>query len=344
LQKPVIEPLYAAYRALARARRQRGTLDLDLEERKVVLDDQGRIERIVPRPRYDSHRLIEEFMILANVCAAETLEERRLPCMYRVHEDPSPEKLESLREVLDGLGYRLAKGQVLQPKHFTRILEWAAETPYRHLINELVLRSQSLAVYSPDNRGHFGLALQRYAHFTSPIRRYADLLVHRALIAGLKLGEGGLFEAGPIDFHAAGDHISMTERRAAAAERDALSRYVAAWMADRLGATFTGRISGVAKFGLFVALDGVGADGLVPVRSLPGDFYHHDAVRHRLVGARTGRAFTLGEPVEVRLVEATPVTGGLVFELLESGRPAPVRDRDRAARGHRQRMARGRRR
>ncbi|HEX9465498.1 MAG TPA: VacB/RNase II family 3'-5' exoribonuclease, partial [Alphaproteobacteria bacterium] len=219
LRTPVIEPLYAAYRALGRARRKRGTLELDLPERKVLMDDKGRIERIVPRARHDSHRLIEEFMILANVCAAESIEERRLPCMYRVHEPPDPAKLENLREVLDGLGYRLARGQVLQPKHFNQILEWAANTPFRHLVNDLVLRSQSMAVYSPDNQGHFGLALTRYAHFTSPIRRYSDLLVHRALITGFNLGEGGLFDAGAVDFHEVGDHISMTERRAAAAER-----------------------------------------------------------------------------------------------------------------------------
>jgi ribonuclease R len=345
LRKPVIEPLYAAYRALAHARRQRGTLDLDLEERKVVLDAKGRIERIVPRPRHDSHRLIEEFMILANVCAAESLEERKLPCMYRVHEDPDPAKLDSLREVLAGLGYRLARGQVLTPNHFNQILDWAANSPSRHLINELVLRSQAMAIYSPDNRGHFGLALTRYAHFTSPIRRYSDLLVHRALITGYGFGEGGVFEAGTVDFHEIADHISMTERRAAAAERDALNRYVVAWLKDRVGARFQARISGVAKFGLFVALEGLGADGLVPMRSLPGDFYQHDAVRHRLVGRRSGKIYTLGQAVEVRLAEATPVTGGLVFELLEirTGAPPP-RDRDRAAKGHRERMKRGRRR
>ena len=337
LQKTVIEPLYAAYRALAHARRQRGTLDLDLEERKVVLDARGRIERVTVRARYDSHRLIEEFMILANVCAAESLEERRLPCMYRVHEEPDPDKLESLREVLDGLGYRLAKGQVMRPKHFNKILEWASGTPYRHLINDLVLRSQSMAVYSPDNRGHFGLALTRYAHLTSPIRRYSDLLVHRALITGFKFGEGGLFDSGSIDFHAIGDHISMTERRAAAAERDALSRYVAAWMSDKVGAEFNGRISGVTKFGLFVAIDNLGADGLVPIRTLGGDFYHHDPVRHQLVGQRTRRSFTLGEAVTVRLVDAAPITGGLTFELLEGGTQQPkrpARDRDQIGRAH----------
>ncbi len=348
LQKSVIEPLYAAYRVLAKARHKRGTLELDLEERKVTIDDKGRIASIVPRPRYDSHRLIEEFMILANVCAAESLEERRLPCMYRVHEPPDPTKLESLREVLDSLGYRLARGQVLQPKHFNRILEWAADSPYRHMVNDLVLRSQSMAVYSPDNQGHFGLALTRYAHYTSPIRRYSDLLVHRALITGFKLGEGGLFDAGAVDFHEVGDHISMTERRAAAAERDALNRYVVAWMKDRIGARFTGRISGVVKFGLFVTLDGLGADGLVPIRSLPGDFYRHDPTRYQLIGQRTQRVYTLGEPVEVRLVEAQPVTGGLTFELLDGGtsgrsRP-PERDRDRARRRHREAMQRRRRR
>jgi len=343
LRAPVIEPLYAAYRALSHARGKRGTLELDLEERKVELDPNGRIERIVPRARHDSHRLIEEFMILANVCAAESLEELRLPCMYRVHEPPDPAKLENLREVLDGLGYRLARGQVLAPKHFNRILEWAAPTPFRHLVNDLVLRSQSMAVYSPDNRGHFGLALTRYAHFTSPIRRYSDLLVHRALITGLKLGDGGLFEAGTVDFHDAADHISMTERRAAAAERDALNRYVVAFLADRIGARFTGRISGVVKVGLFVSLDNLGADGFVPARSLAGGYYRQDPKRHRLVGP-SGQTYTLGEPVEVRLVEAQPVTGGLTFEIVAGGRRERPResDRDRAARGHRARMSRAR--
>jgi ribonuclease R len=344
LRKPVIEPLYAAFHALNQARRKRGTLELDLEERKAVLDDKGRIQSIVPRARYDSHRLIEEFMILANVCAAESLEERRLPCMYRVHEPPDPAKLENLREVLDGLSYRLARGQVLAPKHFNRILEWAAETPFRHLVNDLVLRSQSMAVYSPDNQGHFGLALTRYAHFTSPIRRYSDLLVHRALITGFDMGHGGLFEAGAVDFHEVGDHISMTERRAAAAERDAMNRYVVAWLKDRIGATFTGRISGVVKVGLFVTLDNLGADGFVPARSLEG-FYRHDPARHRLIGP-AGHAYTLGESVQVRLVEAQPVTGGLTFELIGGGTRQHVapRDRDRAAKGHRERMARPRKR
>ncbi len=322
LKARVIDPLFAAYRALLQARRARGTLDLDLEELKVVLDKNGKIEKIEPRARYDSHRLIEEFMIAANVCAAETLEELRVPCMYRVHDQPSPEKIDALRGVLTGLGFKLAKGQVSRPAQFMRVLDWAAGKPFAHLVSELVLRSQSMAVYSPDNLGHFGLALTRYAHFTSPIRRYADLLVHRALIAGLKLGEGGLFEGGAVDFHGVAEHISATERRAAQAERDARNRYVAAYLSNRIGGRFPGRVSGVAKFGLFVALDNIGADGLVPVGSLADDFYRHDPERHRLEGQRTGRAFTLGDRVDVRLAEANPVTGGLIFELLKGGQSA----------------------
>ncbi len=330
LRDRVLTPLYGAFHALARARRARGTLDLDLEERKVVLGPDGRIERIVPRPRYDSHRLIEEFMILANVCAAETLEERKLPCMYRIHDEPDPAKLDALRAVLNGLGFRLAKGQVLKPQQFNRILEWAAGTPNHHLVNQLVLRTQSLAVYSPDNRGHFGLALRRYAHFTSPIRRYADLLVHRALITGLALGHGGLDDGPSPDFAQTAEHVSATERRAAAAERETLDRYVATWLEARVGAEFNARVSGVTRFGLFVSLEGLGADGLVPIRSLPGDFYHHDPERHVLRGRRTGRSFTLGQPVSVRLVEATPVTGGLRFDLV--GLEEPLSPRTRAPR------------
>lgn len=323
-----IAPLYGAYHALARARRARGTLDLDLEERKVVLGADGRVERVVSRPRFDSHRLIEEFMIAANVAAAESLETLRAPCMYRVHDEPDLAKLDALRQVLDGLGYRLAKGQVLRPDSFNRILEWAADTPHRHLVNQLVLRSQSLAVYSPDNRGHFGLALTRYAHFTSPIRRYADLIVHRALIAGYRLGEGGMGPAVRDDLAETADHISTTERRAAAAERDAIDRYVAAYLADRVGARFSARISGVTRFGLFVTLDEIGADGLIAMRSLPADMYQLDAERHLLRGRRHGRSFTLGQPVEVRLAEAVPLTGGMRFDLidtLEARRPSPGR-------------------
>jgi ribonuclease R len=329
LKSKVVDPLFAAYHALTKARRARGTLDLDLEELKVVLDDTGKVQNIEPRTRFDSHRLIEEFMIAANVCAAETLESHRLPCMYRVHDQPSPEKIDVLRGVLAPLGFKLARGQVMRPMQFMRVLDWAADKPFRHMVDELVLRTQSLAIYSPDNIGHFGLALTRYAHFTSPIRRYADLLVHRALIAGLGLGDGGLFEDGTIDFHGIAEHISSTERRAAAAEREARNRYIAAYLANRIGGRFAGRVTGVAKFGIFVALDGIGADGLVPVGSLTDDFYRHDPNRHRLEGQRSGRVFTLGDRVEVRLAEANPVTGGLLFELIEGGQIATREERGR---------------
>jgi len=329
LMERVIAPLYGAFRALLQARNARGALDLDLPERQVILGPDGRIDRIVPRPRLDSHRLIEEFMIAANVCAAETLEERRTPVMYRVHDQPAPDKIDGLREFLVSLGYKLAKGQVLMPKHFTQILDKVAGTPYSRLVSEVVLRSQAQAVYSPSNLGHFGLALRRYAHFTSPIRRYSDLLVHRGLVSALRLGPGGLPENAGASFVETGEHISMTERRAAAAERDAQDRFVAGFLASRVGASFAGRINGVTRFGLFVTLDQTGADGLVPIRTLPSDYYIHDETRHRLIGRRSGRTFVLGDPVEVRLAEADTVTGGLLLELADGGaesrsRPGPT--------------------
>jgi ribonuclease R len=320
LMERVIAPLYGAFQALLAARNARGALDLDLPERQVIIGPNGHIERIVPRARLDSHRLIEEFMIAANVCAAETLEERRTPCMYRVHDQPAADKVDGLREFLASLGYKLAKGQVLMPKHFTQILEKVAGTPYSRLVSEVVLRSQAQAVYSPSNLGHFGLALRRYAHFTSPIRRYSDLLVHRGLISALRLGPGGLPDGAAANFVETGEHISNTERRAASAERDAQDRFVAAFLADRVGATFAGRINGVTRFGLFVTLDQTGADGLIPIRTLPSDYYFHDEARHRLIGRRTGRTFVLGDPIEVRLAEADIVTGGLLLELLEGSR------------------------
>ncbi|HZS82054.1 MAG TPA: ribonuclease R [Stellaceae bacterium] len=328
----VIAPLYGAYAALEAARRRRGTLDLDLPERRVVLGADGRVARIEARQRLDSHRLIEEFMIAANVAAAETLERMRQPCMYRVHDAPDPAKLDALRDFLIGLedkGLRLAKGQAVKPRHFTQLLERAADSPYATLINELVLRSQAQAAYSPENLGHFGLALRRYAHFTSPIRRYADLLVHRALIAGhnaagTPFGEGGLPATDPAAFAETGAHISRTERRAAAAERSATDRYTAAYLAHRIGATFHGRVNGVTRFGLFVTLDESGADGLLPMRNLPGDFYLHEEAQHRLVGRRTGRVFRLGDALDVRLEAADWVTGGLVLALAMGERAGAV--------------------
>ncbi len=308
-----LDALYGAFAALDQARRARGALELDLVEHRVVLDKERRPIAVVPRARLDSHRLIEEFMILANIAAAEELEARRLACMYRVHDAPDPEKLAALRDVLDEIGIpglSLAKGQVIRPELFNRILARAADTPEREVVNDLVLRSQAQAAYSPENIGHFGLALPHYAHFTSPIRRYADLLVHRALVSGSAPAR----EAGEA-LGALAEHISATERRAAAAERSALGRYRASLLGGAIGTVFEARITGVASFGLFVTLPETGADGLVPISTLPADYYDHDASRHRLVGRRTGRMFALGDAVNATLVEADPIGGRLVFRL-----------------------------
>ncbi|MBV9014135.1 MAG: RNB domain-containing ribonuclease, partial [Alphaproteobacteria bacterium] len=248
-----------------------------------------------------------------NVAAAEDLEGRHQPCMYRVHDAPDPAKLDALRDFLDELGIpglALAKGQVIRPALFNRILEKVRGTPEAPIINELVLRTQAQAVYSPNNIGHFGLALPRYAHFTSPIRRYADLVVHRALTA-----QSGRPPLGGDALAAVADHISMTERRAASAERGALDRYRATLLGAAIGTVYEARITGVAPFGFFISLPESGADGLVPVSTLPSDYYDHDARRHRLVGRRHGRQFALGDGVTVRLVEADPVGGRLLFRL-----------------------------
>ena len=323
-----IARLYGAFRALLAAREKRGTLDLDVPERKVVLDAHGRVESVLPRARLDAHRLIEEFMVAANVCAAEELERLVQPCMYRVHDKPSDQKLEGLRQFLATLDVSLPPSDRLHPRDFAHVLEKVKGTPQDRLVNEAVLRGQSQAAYSPDNLGHFGLALPRYAHFTSPIRRYADLLVHRALIRGLKLGKDGLDETEAARFPDTAEHITSTERRAAAAERDAVDRYLAAHMAQRIGESFAARISGVTRFGLFVTLDDNGASGIVPLGSLPDDRWDLDEATQSLAGRRTRLIFRLGDAVEARLAEATPRTGGMVFHLMQG---LPSRGRARPA-------------
>jgi len=338
LADTAIAALYGAYRALKRHRHERGVLDLDLPERQVLLDAGGGVAGIAVRERFDSHKLIEEFMIAANVAAAETLEKRRMPCLYRVHDEPSAEKLRALAEVLDSIGIRFAKGQVVTPARFNQVLKKAAGTPHAEMINVIVLRTQAQAEYAPDNIGHFGLALRRYCHFTSPIRRYSDLVVHRALIDGCRLGDGGLGPA-PFDLAAVAEHVSTTERRSADAERDAVDRFTTLFLADRVGAVFAGRINGVTRFGLFVTLNETGADGLVPVSTLGDDRFVHDETRHVLRGRRTRRMFRLGDPVEVMLMEANPVTGGMIFRLVDEAAlgsdPAGSRSRGKARRGRR---------
>jgi ribonuclease R len=318
----ILTPLDGAFRALERSRRARGALDLDLPEFRVRLAPDGTPVEIARRRRLDSHRLIEELMIAANVAAAEMLGQRRMAGLYRVHDQPDPERLDPLRKLLDEVGapgLKLARGQPVRPAHFARILTAAEGRDEAPLINELVLRSQAQAAYSPDNIGHFGLALRDYAHFTSPIRRYADLMVHRALIAAFGLGAGAA--APDEDLAGLGRHLSMTERRAARAERDTVDRYVARFMVQHVGGSFPGRITGVAHFGLFVTLDETGADGLLPISALPRDDYRHDRQRHSLTGRRSRTRFALGQAIEVRLVESDPIGSGLVFAPAGPDRP-----------------------
>lgn len=321
LRKSVIDPLFAVYGALRKARDRRGTLDLDLPERQVLLGENGHVRAIVPRPRYDSHRLIEELMIAANVAAAEVLHAARLPAMRRIHEPPDPEALEALRQSLQSFGLNLVKGSAVRPVVFAGILKQVAGTENAELVSDLILRSQMQAYYGPADLGHFGLALRRYCHFTSPIRRYSDVLVHRALIDACKLGKDGLSQDDVARFDHTAEHISATERRAAMAERNALDRYTTAFLAERVGSQFSARITGVTRYGLFVRLHETGADGLVPMRSLPDDWYEHDEVRHQLVGRNTGGTYTLGEPVTVELMDADVATGSMSFSLIEGGKP-----------------------
>ena len=313
----MIHPLFAAYRALAEARQRRQPLDLDLPERKIVLSDAGKVVSVNFAERMDAHRMIEEFMVLANVAAAETLTARKSPLLFRVHEEPSPEKLDALREVAQAAGLVLAKGQVLKTAHLNALLAQAEGTDHDELINLSTLRAMTQAYYSPENFGHFGLALRKYAHFTSPIRRYSDLVVHRALISAHGWGDDGLSAQEVEDIEATATHISDTERRSMTAERDTTDRYLAAFLSERVGNEFTGRISGIARFGLFVKLDETGADGLVPIRTLGQEYFHFDREAGTLMGADTGLTLSLGQRVTVRLTDAAPVSGGLGLELLQ---------------------------
>lgn len=320
LLDPVLKPLWQAYAAVSKARAARAPLELDLPERKILLDDAGHVDRIVVPDRLDAHRLIEEFMIQANVAAAETLEQHSSPLLYRVHDAPSREKLKSLGEFLQTLDISFARGAAPRPGDFNAILSRVDGTEHQQLVNDVVLRTQAQAIYDPDNRGHFGLNLRRYAHFTSPIRRYADIIVHRALIRVLGLGRDGLDDGTIARLGEIGEQVSNTERRAMAAERDTVDRLIASHLSGRVGAAFKARISGVTGAGLFVRLSETGADGFVPAASLSRDYFFHDESRHALVGEHTGETFTLGDPIKVRLVEAAPLAGGLRFEVLSEGR------------------------
>jgi ribonuclease R len=324
LLDPVLKPLYAAYACVKRARDARDPLDLDIPERKILLKADGTVDRVIVPERLDAHRLIEEFMILANVAAAETLEKKALPLIYRVHDEPTIEKVHALQEFLKTLDVPFAKSGALRPALFNRVLAQVQGQDYEPLVNEVVLRSQAQAEYSAENYGHFGLNLRRYAHFTSPIRRYADLVVHRALLRALGLGDGALPESETLEhLSEVAAQISVTERRAMKAERETADRLIAHHLSDRIGATFQGRISGVTRAGLFVRLEDTGADGLIPIRSLGSEYFNYDETRHALVGSRSGAMHRLGDVVDVRLVEAQPIAGALRFELLSEGQVIP---------------------
>jgi ribonuclease R len=328
LVEPVLAPLYAAYEAMSRARAERQPLDLDLPERKILLKADGTVDRVVTPERLEAHRLIEEFMILANVAAAESLERAHVPLIYRVHDEPAIEKVQALREFLATLDIPFAKAGVLRPEAFNRILSRVKGRDSEQLVNEVVLRTQAQAEYAAENYGHFGLNLRRYAHFTSPIRRYADLVVHRGLIRAMKLGQDGLPDA--VDRKALAEvsaQISATERRAMLAERETNDRLIAHFLADRIGAVFDGRISGVTRAGLFVKLRDTGADGFVPARMIGDEYFRFDEKALAMIGSRSGETYRLGDAVTVKLVEAAPVAGALRFELRSDGRPGRPQQR-----------------
>ena len=324
LLETVIRPLYAAHAALRQARQARQPLDLELPERKVVLSEEGKVLSVDVVERLEAHRLIEEYMILANVAAAETLVAKKSPLLFRVHEEPPSEKLDALREVAAAAGLVLAKGQVLRTAHLNQLLSAARDTEHAEVINLSTLRAMTQAYYAPSNFGHFGLALPAYAHFTSPIRRYADLIVHRALISAHGWGKDGLSEADIARLPETAEHISDTERRSMVAERDTNDRYLAAYLSERVGEEFSGRVSGVARFGVFVKLDETGADGLIPVRMLGREYFHFDPDTGTLMGSDTGMTIGLGQRVTVRLAEAAPLSGGLALDLVAiEGKPPP---------------------
>lgn len=324
LLTPVLKPIHDAFLILDKARSRRGALDIDMPERKIEIDDTGTMTGVSLRARYDAHKMIEEFMILANVAAAQALEAKNAPCIYRVHDQPDSERIDNASNFLEGFGINLAKGNVPKPDVLNSILKKVEGEDHAHLVNEVILRSQSRAIYSPDNVGHYGLALQEYAHFTSPIRRYADLIVHRSIISAYGLGAGGLTDTEAVQIGEISDHISTTERNSMEAERSSVDRFTASYLETRKAQEFTGRISGVTHFGLFVRLDENGADGLVPIKTLPDDYYEHVEKAHALIGRRTGRIFRLCAPVKVMIREADRLTGSCILQIVDGHKGADI--------------------
>ena len=326
LVETALKPLWSCWRALAKARDKREPLALDLPERRVVLDEKGRIMSVAPRERLDAHRLIEDYMIAANVAAAKALEAKKAPVMYRIHEAPAREKLVALKDYLETWGISFALGQVIKPATFNRIIDQVGDVDFRPQIMEMILRSQTQAYYGPANHGHFGLSLGSYAHFTSPIRRYADLIVHRSLVASYDLGPGALTPDEANGMERIGESISRLERRAMEAERDTIDRYVAAFLSEKVGEILETRITGVTNFGFFATVDGIGGDGLMPVRDLGSEYFRFDEAAHKLIGEQSGDEFSIGQRLKLKLAEANPVSGALRFELPE-GKYAPPGER-----------------
>lgn len=319
LVESALRPLWACWQALSRARADRAPLDLDLPERRIMLDEKGRILSVAPRERLDAHKLIEDYMIAANVAAAKALEAKKAPVMYRDHEPPAREKLVALKDYLETFGVEFALGQVIRPATFNRVIERVGDADFRPQVMEQILRTQTQAYYAPANTGHFGLALGSYAHFTSPIRRYADLLVHRALVGAYRLGPGALTSDEATSMEKIGESISQLERRAMEAERDTIDRYVAAYLAGKVGEIVDTRITGVQPFGFFATVEGLGGDGLVPASTLGQDYFRYDEATHSLTGEDSGTCFSLGQRLKLRLAQADPVSGALRFELPEGG-------------------------
>ena len=343
LVESALLPLWSCWRALAAARAKRAPLDLDLPERRVVLDEKGRIMSVAPRERLDAHKLIEEYMIAANVAAAKALEKKKAPVMYRDHEPPAREKLVALKDYLKTFGVEFALGQVVKPSTFNHVIDRIGESDFRPQVMEQILRTQTQAYYAPGNHGHFGLALGSYAHFTSPIRRYADLVVHRSLVAAYKLGPGGLTEGEAASMDKIGESISMLERRAMEAERDTIDRYVAAYLGERVGEVVDVRITGVQNFGFFATVEGIGGDGLMPVRDIGREYFRYDEAAKALIGEHSGDTFSSGMRLQLRLAEANPVSGALRFEMVDgkgsSSGARPGNDRPKRVIKHRGRPA-----
>ncbi|WP_294326247.1 ribonuclease R family protein [uncultured Sphingomonas sp.] len=329
LVENALKPLWACWAALAKARAKREPLDLDLPERRIVLDEKGRILSVAPRERLDSMRLIEDYMIAANVAAAKALEAKKAPVMYRVHEPPTREKLVALKDYLETFDVPFALGQVIRPATFNHVLDRIGEADFRPQVMEQILRTQTQAFYGPQNHGHFGLGLGSYAHFTSPIRRYADLIVHRSLVGSYGLGEGALPADDAANMERVGEAISGLERRAMEAERETVDRYVAAYLAEHVGTVMEARITGVASFGFFATVEGVGGDGLVPARDLGTEYFRFDESSQSLIGDQSGETFAAGQRLQLRLAEANPVSGALRFELPDGKGSAGGSDRRR---------------